>query len=189
LLHHSSVRLFVAIELTAPARAAIAAEQRRIAEAATGTRFRLVPAERLHVTVAFIGEVSEARGADILAVMREDVEQAPFELEFAGVGVFPPHGSPRVLWLGLGAGASEILHLRDQIVQRLAAADMELRDRFSPHLTLGRWRGGRPSDRPRSLRAGSVARMPVEYVTAFQSRLSSSGPTYVPLARARLAHR
>ena len=63
---------------------------------------------------------------------------------------------------------------------------------FSPHLTLGRWRESRSADRRRALASTTpeaIARVDVTGATLYQSRLSSTGPTYTALAHATLAER
>ena len=56
------MRLFVAIDLDAAARASIADEQRRLAACtAGGTPVRWVKPDQLHLTLVFLGEVQEAR--------------------------------------------------------------------------------------------------------------------------------
>jgi 2'-5' RNA ligase len=76
------------------------------------------------------------------------------------------------------------------VADRLAEADVAPDQRpFHPHLTLGRWRESRPSDRPKaSISQGraDVAVVDVVRVALFQSRISSSGPAYTRLADARL---
>jgi 2'-5' RNA ligase len=180
------MRLFVAIELSDEARAAVAAEQKKIVSALSGSRLTLVRPEHLHLTLAFLGEVPEERATPIVGAMTADVPCAPYRLDLAGVGAFPDRGAPRALWVGVGAGRQETIELRRHVVERLRGAGVTLDERFDPHLTLGRWRKSRPSDRPRGVRVGKLAGLMVEHVTLFQSRLSSSGPTYERLADARL---
>src|SRR2546427_10130387 len=95
------MRLFVAIDLEDDARRASAAEQKRLMQELHGeSSLRMVRPEQMHLTLAFLGEVDDVRGAAIVDAMREDVKAAPFPIVYAGLGVFPPHGAPRVLWLG-----------------------------------------------------------------------------------------
>ena len=103
------MRLFAAVDLSDDARAAIAAEQQRIATdlGAAARSLRFVRAGQMHLTLAFIGEIAEDRAASIVDVMGNDVARAPFQLVLGGVGTFPPGGAPRVLWLGVVRGAEE----------------------------------------------------------------------------------
>jgi 2'-5' RNA ligase len=183
------VRLFTAIELSDRARDAIVAEQRRVVSALKGSdsSLRLVRPEQLHVTLVFIGEVSEDRATEIVRTMEVDVPLQPFSIVFAGTGAFPPRGAPRVLYLSVTAGANAAVELHDHVARRLEATGVELERRpFRPHLTLGRWRASRPSDRPPERLAGKVAEVDVASVALFQSRQSPAGPTYTRLASAQL---
>jgi 2'-5' RNA ligase len=109
---------------------------------------------------------------------------------FAGLGLFPAHRAPRVLWLGLSTGAAEAIDLQRRVAARLSTIGVTIEERaFHPHLTLARWREARNADRRRIAAADhgtEVARIDVGAVTLYQSRLSSSGPTYAVLARAPL---
>jgi RNA 2',3'-cyclic 3'-phosphodiesterase len=186
------LRLFTAIELTDSARFAIAGEQKRVVETLRrdAGRLRLVKPEQMHLTLVFIGEVDEARGEAIAKLMTGDIPTAPFRIGFGGVGAFPARGAPRVLYLDVREGMQAAIDLHARVADRLAEADVAPDQRpFHPHLTLGRWRESRPSDRPKaSISQGraDVAVVDVVRVALFQSRISSSGPAYTRLADARL---
>jgi 2'-5' RNA ligase len=184
------MRLFAAVELSDDARTAIAAEQQRIATAlgAVARSLRFVRAGQMHLTLVFIGEIAEVGAGPIVEVMSGDIARAPFQLVFGGVGTFPPGGHPRVLWLGMMQGAEEIMELGALVARRLVAVGVAVEPRpFRPHLTLARWREGRPARRPRLPESTDrVARLDVGAVTLYQSRLSPAGPSYTALAHARL---
>jgi RNA 2',3'-cyclic 3'-phosphodiesterase len=184
------MRLFVAADLPEDALAAVAVEQKRIASVLAGSAGALkwVKPEHSHLTLVFLANVPDARVPAIVEAVNRDVERPPFEIALESTGVFPPRGAPRVLWIGVGRGASALGDLQREISQRIAALGIQLEQRpFHPHLTLARWRDSRPADRERALKAaprGAVARARVAGATLYQSQLSSSGPTYSTLARA-----
>ena len=185
------MRLFIAIDLDDDARRDIAAEQKRLMrELAGASSLRMVRPEQMHLTLAFLGEVDEVRGAAIGDAMRGDVKAGPFPIVYAGLGVFPPHGAPRVLWLGVTTGRDDAIAVQRQIADRLTRVGIEPEQRaFHPHLTLARWRTSTPSDRRRLLaadRGAQIARVDAAAVTLYQSRLSPSGPSYTALATAAL---
>jgi RNA 2',3'-cyclic 3'-phosphodiesterase len=186
------MRLFMAIDLDEAARSAVSQEQRRLTAAFRDDRrssIKWVPADHMHLTLVFLGEVDEARAAAIIEDVGADLPSAPFDLHFRDVGVFPPRGAPTVLWLGVASGAEASIALHRVLVERIARHGIALEQRpFHPHLTLARFRSSRPSDRQRVAAAGDrdVTAVHVDHVTLYQSRLSSAGPSYTALARANL---
>jgi 2'-5' RNA ligase len=184
------MRIFAALDLTDDARAAIAAEQAAVVSSlGDGARgLKLVRPEHIHLTLAFVGDATDAVGAAIVESMRQDIAQTPFELAFGGVGTFPQRGAPRILWLGVIAGTDAAFTLHASVASRFEAAGARLDHRpLRPHLTLGRWRHSPGSFRLKATdRHHRVAAVEVVGVTLYQSRLSSSGATYVRLAHARL---
>jgi len=189
------MRLFVAVDLDAAARTAIAATQKRVAASLADSTARVtwVKADHIHLTLLFLGEVEEARVPPLVEAIGRDVDAAPFEIALENVGVFPPRGAPRVVWVGV-AGADEPLQaLHAVLAARVAAHGIALESRpFRPHLTIGRFKTSRASDRRRVMavaKPGCIARLTVGGATLYHSRLSSAGPTYTPLARATLSLR
>jgi RNA 2',3'-cyclic 3'-phosphodiesterase len=185
------VRLFIALDLDDASRAAIAAEQARLAKQIDRrANPKWVKPDQMHLTLVFLGEVEETRAADIAAAMRQPVDQRAFDAVFDDVGMFPPHGGPRVLWIGVAEGADDMIALQRTLADRVVRFGIALEDRpFHPHLTLARWRDARPSARRAVTDLGggrSVARMRVDHATLYQSRLSPAGSTYTALARATL---
>ena len=189
------MRLFIAVDLDDAARAAMGAEQKRVAAAMGDARssVKWVKPEQMHLTLVFLGEVSEGHAPAIVDSVNQPVAMPAFGITFQGLGVFPSHGGPRALWVGITDGGAELSELQREIARRVTDAGIVLESRpFHPHLTLGRWRQSRPSDRRRILSASRpdvVTRVAVPVATLYQSRISSAGPTYTALARANLAGR
>jgi 2'-5' RNA ligase len=185
------MRLFVAIDLSDEAREAVAAEQTRIADAlGPKASMKWVKPAAAHLTLVFIGSVDAARAASLVEAIAVDVDLEPFDMVLEGAGAFPPRGAPRVLWIGTTAGAAELIALQRRLSSRISGLGVALEARpFHPHLTIGRWRESRPSDRDRALaaaRPGALAQVRVEHATLYESRLSPSGPAYIALTRANL---
>ena len=132
------LRLFVAIELPERLRESVAAFFAREGRGIAGVRW--VEAGRLHLTLKFLGEV----GADQLPAVRGAVEAAaadhgPFALEVRGAGAFPTAERPRVVWVGIGAGAAAVAKLASSLERAFAPLGFAPEARpFAPHLTVGR---------------------------------------------------
>ena len=185
------MRLFVALDLDDAARRAIAALQQRVAMAlGTGPSVKMVDPMRMHLTLAFLGEIAEPAVPAIVDALSTHIDRRPFAAEFQGLGVFPTRGAPRILWLGVGEGATQIGEVQREVASRLTRFGVPLERRpFHPHLTLARWRTSDPTDRRRALSVDPhavVARLGVDHLTLYHSRLSPAGPTYTALTRVNL---
>lgn len=135
-------RLFVALPLPETVRAELAARAEPLAGAAWA------PADNLHLTLRFIGEVSEARGEE-LAEALATVHVEPFILSPTGMGAFPTRGPARVVWAGFGTAHPRLFQLRKRVDDALLRVESGLDvSTFHPHVTLARL--GREYD-PREL--------------------------------------
>jgi len=185
------VRLFVPLDLDDAGRQSIAALQQRVVKAVgAGPSFKMVDPVHMHLTLAFLGEIAEPAVPAIVDRLSTPIDLRPFGAEFQSLGVFPPRGAPRILWVGVGEGATQIGEVQREVASRLTRLGVALERRpFHPHLTLARWRTSDPTDRRRVLSAdphATVARLGVDHFTLYQSRLSPAGPTYTALTRVNL---
>ena len=188
------MRLFVAVEIAphvaAGAAALIDALRSRAERLAPHARITWIPEDRLHVTVRFIGNADESKADAIRTALEPRIDAAPFDLVFAGAGAFPKTGAPRVLWSGVADGGEPLRGVEREITDRLHRAGVapESRD-YRPHLTLARVRdavGLKSASLLEGLADQVVGTTRVEAITLFESRLSPTGPTYVPLRRTPL---
>ena len=183
--------MFVAIELDDRIKAGLTSVAAKAKQAAKEGALKFVNPEQAHLTLVFLGEVASPQSDRISAAMQQPIDGVPpFHMTFGGLGIFPPRGAPRVLWLGVSEGEREVIALQRLVAGRLEALGVQPEGRpFHPHLTIGRWRQSRPSDRPSlagDTRTASTAGMTVDRVTLYESRLSSKGPTHTALAHAPL---
>ncbi len=120
-----------------------------LAELAAGyreeCRGRLVAAENIHITLAFLGGIPSERVADIMD-MAGGIRSEPFCLNLDTIGYW---SRPRVLWLGARETPEPLRHLVDSLHAGLEqlhlAADRKAR--FVAHLTLLRHARRAPRDR------------------------------------------
>jgi len=174
----ADVRAFVALELDARLRQAIAELQARLRPRLGGVR--LVRAEGVHLTLRFLGPTSPAQVETLRPLLAAAAAGCPpAEVRVAGLGTFPERGSPRVLWLGLDAPPS-ILDLQHACERAARAAGFEREERpFRAHLTLGRWRD--PAPRP-DLPPADLGSARLESLVLFRSELRRDGAVYAPRA-------
>jgi 2'-5' RNA ligase len=191
------VRLFVAAEPSATVKAAAAAAagrlKQRLDAAGAGHGLRWVPEENLHLTVWFLGEVSEPRAAAVLDTLRAPLVVPAFDLHLAGCGAFPPSGPPRVLWIGVTGGIDELARAHEEIGQRLAPWGFPPEGRaYSAHLTIARIKEPAHGRARAVLRAAlleeeaDAGQCRIEALTVFRSRTAPSGAVYDQLLRVPL---
>jgi len=188
------VRLFVAAEigerLAGRAEELIHELEKRTADAAPRARLTWLAANRLHITIRFIGEVDDVRAAAIVAALQSPIDVQPFDLTLAGTGTFPEHGPPRVVWTGIEQGRDGLIALEREVRSRLTTFARPPEGRpYSPHLTLARVReaaGLRSASLLEGLEDRSIGTTRIDTITLFESRLSPKGSIYVPLLRTSL---
>ena len=124
-------RLFVAIDLPNQAQAELLALQTQLPGA------RWVPAEQLHLTLRFLGDVEDTV-IPLLTAALAGVQETPFDLSLHGVGHFPPRTHPKVLWTGVSP-CEQLSSVQQQIESAVQSVGLPAEERpFSPHITLAR---------------------------------------------------
>src|SRR2546425_9247783 len=120
------MRMFVAIDLDDRIKAGLPSVARRAKE---GPTLKLVDPQQAHLTMVFLGEVASPQSDRIIAAMQQPIEDVhPFHMAFGGLGIFPPRGAPRVLWLGVSEGEREAIALQRAVARRLEALGMQPED-------------------------------------------------------------
>ncbi|MBR9882543.1 MAG: RNA 2',3'-cyclic phosphodiesterase [Oceanospirillales bacterium] len=118
-------RLFIAIDLSEAIQTLVA---RRLPELRD---IRWVAPERLHLTLAFIGELKEEQMQPLDTAL-SDIAFHPFELELNRVGTF----SHSTLWIGCEP-CDPLVELRSKIREALKLLNISLDPRpYQPHITL-----------------------------------------------------
>jgi 2'-5' RNA ligase len=109
----------------------------------TGADLKVVEPQNIHITVRFLGNVSEGTVEKIFLDMQK-LQFAPFEVKIHGVGAFPDVRYPRVVWAGITQGANDLRQIFSQLEPHLQALGFAPDPKgFSPHLTIARVRSGR----------------------------------------------
>lgn len=173
------IRLFAAVEIPAE----IALDLRRRQQGVPGAHWR--PAEALHLTLRFFGEVNEATAADLDGELRR-VSGEPLELELSGAGAFGEGEDLRALWAGVAENpALERLHGRCESAARRAGLKPEPRA-WRPHVTLAYLKRPDPARVAAWLQGHNLLKSPPFRVTWFglySSWPSASGPGRYDLER------
>lgn len=155
---------------------------------AQGAAVSWVRAENLHVTLRFLGAIEEATLSRVREALAEAAAgTAPFSLTIGGFGGFPTPRSPRVVWVGVLAGADALGALHARLERALAQRGIAPEGRaFHGHVTLGRAREPRgAAGLADALAAASepLGEVAVDAVHLMRSDLHPAGARYSVLAR------
>jgi 2'-5' RNA ligase len=184
------VRLFVALEMPEAIRQGIGAWGQ---EALADPALRPIPAENLHITLAFLGSRPEPDVARAAAAIEQSLAPAPL-VELLSAVARPPRGRARLFALpALSPGTEQ---LQAQLIEILLSERLYEPEKrpFWPHVTVARVRAeGRGSRRPIEVET-PPGKLPAELsepfygirVVLYRSELQPSGARYVPLAQVKL---
>jgi RNA 2',3'-cyclic 3'-phosphodiesterase len=184
------IRAFIAIEIDP-------ATLQRIVEATDELRakisdIRWTPHANCHLTLKFLGAIDETQVDAVGLALERELSLFPrCTINAKGLGVFPDVKRPRILWVGITGKA--LAMLAEKVATILAPMGFRREQRaFTPHLTIGRWREGKPPpgelasvlDKWQDHDFGGSS---VHEVKLFQSILKPGGAQYQPLKTARLS--
>ena len=180
------MRAFVAVELPETVQQTLQDLQHALAESRADVAW--VNQKNLHVTMRFLGEITDGQRRDIEALLsRLAAGTKPFQASLSMLGAFPSALAPRVIWVGIEAGKEQLVQLAKELEEGLRPLKIPTHDHlFIAHVTLGRVRSSRNQrelvERMRHVAWKAPEPFMSDHLTLFQSTLASSGATYTLLA-------
>lgn len=169
------LRLFTAVPIPFDLAETLARRQTGL----PGARWR--PAEALHVTLAFHGEVDERQADDLTAELAR-IPAGRFDIELQGVGAFGDAHRSHTLWAGVAPNARlTVLAGRCRSAAERAGLRIEPRV-YRPHLTLAYLKPQTNADRIGAWITGHnllhSPPVPVDRFGLYSSVLSEDGSHY-----------
>src|SRR5215472_6750203 len=182
------MRLFIALDIPEEVRERLRQYVERIRIYAPDARWTRT--ESLHVTLKFVGEVSDAKVQEIKTALAP-IKSEPFELDFKDAGFFPAPQSARVFWAGVNASDAlpQLASVVEESMEKIGIA--REKRAYHAHLTLARAPEGGASRHCFRLlqeRLGSEASPQFGTMTArefflYQSQIMRGGARYTKLQR------
>jgi RNA 2',3'-cyclic 3'-phosphodiesterase len=131
-------RTFIALEMNTALQRHLAGVIHQMAQILPGIRW--VDPASIHLTLAFLGELTDEQLAEAIHATAMASQQAqPFSYCLSHLGIFGSPRSPRVIWMGIEEPSGSLISahrlLQQQLLQHGFAIDTRS---FSPHLTLAR---------------------------------------------------
>jgi 2'-5' RNA ligase len=153
---------------------------------------RWVDPAGIHLTLAFLGELTDAQLSEAMQAAEIAAQQVkPFTYRLSRLGIFGSPQQPRVLWMGIDEPSGTMTWLHRILNQELEQRGFEIDKRpFSPHLTLARFKQPLMPDEQQGLQRilaekqrGVVSAQvcAVEHVNVMKSELSRAGARYTCL--------
>ena len=188
------IRAFIAVELPSGLKNELAELETQLKKASPPV-VKWVEPNSIHVTLKFLGEISEDSIEELMLAIEETAQGIlPFQLEVRGVGAFPNLERPQVLWTGVKGELEKIAQLQKRIESNTEQLGSPRESRaFSPHLTLGRVRDeAGPNERRRlgKLLADTtftaLHNVDVDAVNLMKSQLTPGGAIYSCIGSVKL---
>jgi 2'-5' RNA ligase len=184
-------RVFCAIDLPAVARTRLVAHIDHLRRALPAAQASWNRHENLHLTLKFLGEIERSRLTNLSnAAAGAVADLRPFQITIEETGVFPKHGAPRVLWIGVKDELGKMAELQACLENECAKQGFAREERpFHPHLTLARLR------KPQGARELALAHQELHFerievvvsqLLVIRSELSSTGSRYTVISRHQL---
>ncbi len=154
---------------------------------------KAVQPENLHITLKFLGEISESRVEDVKNVMKKALSDfKSFTYTARGVGAFPSENYIRVVFAGV-EGGEVIVDMQRKLENELEKIGFKREKRdFVPHITLARVKIPRRKAQLQrfiqEFKKESFGELKVKEVYLMQSILKPSGPEYRPIFTLQLQH-
>ena len=180
------MRAFVAIRVPEAVRRALIGLKDELASA--GADVKWVGSEQLHITLKFLGEITEEQAGAVQGLLAEiGREHSPVDLQLERIGAFPSLTSPRVVWVGVGLGRDPVVEMAQALEEGSRRLGLPREERpFSAHVTLGRVRSPRGRkqliERLREVEWQSPSAWRAESLRLYHSVLRPAGPAYTVLA-------
>jgi 2'-5' RNA ligase len=154
------LRLFIAIAVPPDVRQEIRRAQGQLRRNAPPGAIRWTRPEQFHVTLKFLGDVPAAQVAALEeAVAKVCLGFKVLKLSAHSLGFFPSAQQPRVIWAGVDDPSGQLAELHRQMDAAVRPfAPAERLERFTGHITLGRFKPGRHSAMPNLLARATVLR-------------------------------
>jgi 2'-5' RNA ligase len=185
-----TLRLFVACELPAEMKAALASLQEALRKKGA-PRLRWVRPEGIHLTLKFLGAVPQEKVAAICEALAPTVQGIPpLALSLAEVGTFGGRRGARVLWVGMQGDLEPLACLQQRVEEALEPLGFPPEHRpFSPHLTLARVPDRAGSDErqnvwelAKTVKAPPAAAVTISQLSLMRSILGPGGAVYERVA-------
>lgn len=132
------MRFFIALEIPTDSETQLEDVQQKLKQLIPPVR--LTDSDKLHLTLAFIGEQPDSLQSNLVEIIKEATQNVPsFEITPAYIDAFPNIHSPHTLWIGVKGDIDKLLLIRERIKDGLGDLKLEVDERrFTPHIAIAK---------------------------------------------------
>jgi 2'-5' RNA ligase len=176
------IRTFIAINLNPEIKEYLTSLQTNLN--VPETKIKWVEKNNLHLTMKFLGYISLEQTELIKSELKIIANRcSPFIIRLSSnIGVFPTYKMPRIIWVGIKEGISELKELFNSIENKLSNKGFPREDKdFSGHITIGRVKFIRDKTNfIQILKRVEINNFTqeVDSIDLMESKLTPSGPIY-----------
>jgi 2'-5' RNA ligase len=189
-----SLRTFIALDIPPAIQKSIQLQVHNLRSILGNSAIRWVPVNNIHLTLKFLGDVSQSDVDNLNQIVHKQAESHPaFDININSLGSFPSSKRARVLLIRVQAPA-ELEALQSGLESDCTRVGFRPESRpFNPHLTIGRVRRGiSASDQSKirktleEVKIDSLGTARVDSLHLYKSELKPSGSVYTKLYSAPL---
>lgn len=132
------MRFFIALEIPEQSKKQLSEIQQKLPQIIPN--FKSSDPDKLHLTIAFIGEQLDELKQPLIEVITKSVEGiSPFSFTPAYIDGFPHLHNARIIWIGAKGDIDKLLLMRHKIKDGLEHLNLDTDERrFIPHIALGK---------------------------------------------------
>lgn len=189
------MRLFIAIPLSLKTKDSIHILQNKLKQSKTDINW--VSSANTHITLKFLGEISESKIKDISESIKKEAESNySFVSKITDLDSFPNSTFPKIVWLGLDKLSEEkikkiALNLENDLEKK--GFKKETRN-FTSHITIGRIKSNlniqnfvkELLNTKKNLQEINFEEFVINKITLFKSILTDKGPIYEVIGETNL---
>jgi 2'-5' RNA ligase len=135
-------RIFTAIDISDEARSKVSDYVENLRAGFPRLRVGWEKPEKLHLTLKFVGDVSDAQLKNLIVAVEKTAKQiSAFHLQLKETGAFPSPRNARIFWLGLKDEQGSLQKLNEILESECEQSGFAREKRsFKAHLTIARLR-------------------------------------------------
>lgn len=168
------MRYFIALEIPVEDRKELLQVQELLKELLP--KVRLTNNDKLHITLAFIGEQPDELKETLINILNDSVTGvSPFNIIPSYIDGFPNIHHPHTIWVGPKGDIEKLLLIRERIKDSLNGIQIGIDERrFTPHIAIAKTNGNlfidlQTEDKLRNIMDRSFAPIKVSSIKLFES--------------------